>query len=193
MKTLVIFDLEATCWEENHPSLGRKDSEIIEIGAVRVDKNTGKILDSFQKFVRPHFHPYLSDYCKNLTSISQDDINSAELLEVVLNEFDKWLQDSDEYIMSWGQYDKNQIIMETDRKYIKNHPIISRLVNKHLNMKNQFSHVFNVKHCGLSRALKFLNMKFDGTKHRGIDDAINMAYLYENVKDKFFGKIFDND
>lgn len=193
MKTLVVFDLEATCWEDGHPKLGRQNSEIIEIGAVRMDKQTGKVIDTFQRFVKPYFHPYLSDYCRNLTSITQDDINSANELEHVLLEFDSWLADSDEYIMSWGFYDKNQILKETTDKNIDIVSLETKLVNKHLNMKNQFSHIFNIKHCGLSKALKFLKLKFDGTHHRGIDDALNMAMIYDNVKDKFFGKIFDND
>jgi inhibitor of KinA sporulation pathway (predicted exonuclease) len=60
-------------------------------------------------------------------------------------------------------------------------------------MKNQFSHVYNIKHCGVSKALKFLNLKFDGTQHRGIDDAKNMAIIYKTVKDRFFEKIYDHD
>src|ERR1035437_5649018 len=109
MKTLVIFDLEATCWEEG-AELKRVDSEIIEIGAVRVDKETGEIIDKFQSFVKPHFHLELSDYCKNLTSIQQDDVDAANMFYEVMPTFDYWLGETDEYIMSWGMYDKNQIL-----------------------------------------------------------------------------------
>lgn len=192
MKTLVIFDLEATCWEEGN-SLKREDSEIIEIGAVKVDKDAGNIIDTFQSFIRPHFHPVLSDYCKNLTSIKQDDIYNAESIEIILPQFNTWIGDYADYIMSWGYYDKNQIINECKIKNFDMGTLRSKLNNKHLNMKNQFSHVYNIKHCGVSRALKFLNLKFDGTQHRGIDDARNMAIIYKTVKDGFFERIYSHD
>ena len=192
MKTLIIFDLEATCWEEGY-KLGRDDSEIIEIGAVKVNRETGDVIDTFQSFIRPHFHPMLSDYCMNLTSIKQEDVYNAELLEVILPQFNDWIGDYNDYIMSWGHYDKNIIMKECKLKNFDMGTLRSKLNNKHLNMKNQFSHVYNIKHCGVSKALKFLNLKFDGTQHRGIDDAKNMAIIYKTVKDKFFEKIYDHD
>jgi len=192
MKYLVVFDLEATCWEEGHPKYSRTDSEIIEIGAVKVNKQTGDAIDSFQRFVRPHFHPILSDYCTNLTTIRQEDIFNAELIDMILPEFNDWIDDA-EYIMSWGHYDKNQIISECKLKNIDLGTLKYKLENRHLNMKNQFSHVFNLKRCGVSKALKFLNLKFQGMQHRGIDDAINIAKIYKTSKDKFFETIYEHD
>lgn len=192
MKTFIIFDLEATCWEEN-ASYTRKDSEIIEIGAVRVDKETGEIVNKYQRFVRPYFHPILSDYCINLTSITQQEVLDADEFPIVIPDFNNWILDSDEYIMSWGFYDKNQIIRESEIKRLDIGSLKDKLIQKHLNMKNQFSHIYNIRHCGLSKALRSLNLKFEGTQHRGIDDAINMALVYKEIKDKFFGKIYLHD
>ena len=186
MSTIVIFDLEATCWEDG-AKLTREDSEIIEIGAVRVGRETGEVIGTFQRFVKPHFNLELSDYCKNLTSIKQEDVNTANEFYIVLPEFNEWLGDDDEYIMSWGMYDKHQILREMTSKNFNCLEIELKLLDKHLNMKAQFSAVYNVKHCGLSKALKFLKLTFDGTHHRGIDDAMNMALIYKKVKDKFFG------
>ena len=186
MKTIVIFDLEATCWE-NGEKLTRVDSEIIEIGAVRIDKETGEIVDTFSRFIKPHFNPELSQYCKNLTSITQDLVDTADEFYDVIPEFVAWLGDDDEYIMSWGMYDKNQILREGTIKNFYLLDIETLLNHKHLNMKERFSYVFNVNHCGLSKALKYLKLRFEGTHHRGIDDAINMALIYKKTKDVIFG------
>lgn len=60
----IIFDLEATCWAQKGPI-----SEIIEIGAVKIgpDLNT---ISEFSSFVKPMRNPILSDFCKELTSIT---------------------------------------------------------------------------------------------------------------------------
>ena len=186
MSTLVIFDLEATCWEK-HENHTREDSEIIEIGAVRIDKETGEIVDTFQRFIKPQMYSTLSSFCKSLTSIKQEDVDNAKDFYDVMPEFTKWLGDDDEYIMSWGMYDKNQILREGTKKNYYLQDIEALLNHKHLNMKERFSYVFNVSQCGLSKALKFLKLGFEGTHHRGIDDAINMALIYKKTKDKIFG------
>ncbi len=193
MKTIAIFDLEATCWEDSHTTLSRKDSEIIEIGAIKLNKETGDITDIFQTFVRPHFHPILSEYCINLTSIKQKDIFIADSVEVALHKFNQWLGDDNEYIMSWGYYDKNLIMKEFTYKNFNIDSLRNKLNNKHLNMKKQFSNCFNLKDCGVFKALKFLNLKFDGIQHRAIDDVKNMAIIYKHVKDDFFKKVYEHN
>lgn len=191
MKTLVVFDLEATCWDETE-SIDRAKSEIIEIGAVRIDKETAQVLNTFQIFVKPTVNRKLSDYCKNLTKITQEDVDSACEFSMAMDSFTKWLSPTDEYILSWGYYDKNQIEREADTKSYTGE-ILNILKKSHINMKNQFAHIYNTRQCGMTKALKKLNLELQGTHHRGIDDALNMARIYEQMKDKFFGEIFGVD
>lgn len=68
----IIFDLEATCWENDH----KRQNEIIEIGAVKLNEGL-KTVSDFQIFVKPALSPQLSDFCKRLTSISQADVDAA--------------------------------------------------------------------------------------------------------------------
>ena len=51
--------------------------EIIEIGAVMVDRETLSIVDEFQTFIKPIRHPILTDFCKQLTSITQSQVDTA--------------------------------------------------------------------------------------------------------------------
>lgn len=192
-KTLVIFDLEATCWEAR----GDKKSEIIEIGAVRIARNTGTVMDSFTIFVKPRENPILSDFCKELTSIRQEDVDLGYDFVPAMYKFNNWLNEyNDEYIMSWGYYDKNQIMRESTDKNDDSSSMIeleTKLVDKHLNMKNQFAHLFNVRRCGLMKALNKVKLTFSGTHHRGIDDCENMARIYRKVGNKFLDKIYMTD
>jgi inhibitor of KinA sporulation pathway (predicted exonuclease) len=47
----------------------------------------------------------------------------------------------------------------------------------HINLKKQFASVFRTKVCGMERALAHAGLLLDGTHHRGIDDARNIAKL----------------
>jgi len=69
----VVVDLEATCWEGSSV----ENMEVIEIGAVSLDGEILQPISDFQQLVRPTTNPVLTDYCKDLTGIEQQQIDSA--------------------------------------------------------------------------------------------------------------------
>lgn len=82
----IIVDLEATCEKDNKAF----QNEIIEIGAVKVSE-TLQALDKFSSFVKPILNPVLSDFCKELTSITQEDIDKADTFPLVFQRFLDWI------------------------------------------------------------------------------------------------------
>lgn len=68
--------------------------EIIEIGAVLVERDQLQIIDEFQTFIKPTKNPILTDFCKELTSITQKDIDSAPIFPIAIAEFKNWLYKS---------------------------------------------------------------------------------------------------
>ena len=68
----IVLDLEATCWKQK----GKFQNEIIEIGAVCIS-NDKEILGEYCSFVKPQTHPILSDFCTELTTIEQKDVDGA--------------------------------------------------------------------------------------------------------------------
>ena len=80
---LYCVDLEATCDEVDESEAPRPlavapdQMETIEIGMVVIDLESLEIVDEFQRFVRPQINPILTDFCKQLTSIQQADVDSA--------------------------------------------------------------------------------------------------------------------
>ena len=177
----IVFDLEATCWKDDRS----KPHEIIEIGAVKVVD--GLVVDKFQKFVRPILNTELSPFCIELTSIQQEDVDSAEDFPVVLKEFQEWIGE-DYQLCSWGFYDKTQLIEDCTLWKLPTEWMDKR----HISVKHQYQVVKSAKErLGLGRALKMEGLKFEGTQHRGIDDAINISKIfikyinewkYENTK-----------
>jgi inhibitor of KinA sporulation pathway (predicted exonuclease) len=172
----IIFDLEATCWEKSNG----KVSEIIEIGAVKLASNL-EVISLFSEFVKPTINPLLSEFCKNLTSITQSDVDYASPFEEVMREFEKWivLENNSARLFSWGHYDKKQILQECSVKGYKG-SIIS-LLNEHCSLKHRFAEIKGIKLCGMSYALKSLGIELEGIHHRGIDDAKNITKIFKAV------------
>jgi len=75
----VVIDFEATCDKVNNPF----PQEIIEFPSVLVNSATGKLEECFQTYVRPTYHQFLTDFCKELTGIQQIQVSAYS--NVVIN------------------------------------------------------------------------------------------------------------
>lgn len=179
----LIVDLEATCCDDE--SFPRNEMETIEIGAVMVNSQLS-IIGEFSIFIKPIRNAKLTDFCKQLTTITQEDVDSAPFYEDAIKEFQIWLSDYDTYeFCSWGDFDRN--LLERDDAY---HNLKPSITAKHVNIKKLFAKQQGIKRpCGVGKALGRVGLTFDGTQHRGIDDARNMARLSSYIfGDKKIGK-----
>ena len=172
----IILDLEATCWKNKHGK-----NEIIEIGAVKFDHQFKKV-DEFCQFIKPIINPQLSDFCKELTTITQVEIDGSENYPTVIEKFKKWINTDESYILcSWGFYDKNQF--EKDDKL---HGLTSDWVQNHISLKHQYAEINQLSRpMGMGGALKNEKLPLDGTHHRGIDDARNIAKIFLAYAEKW--------
>ena len=172
----IIFDLEATCWKNEHIP---DKMEIIEIGAVALDEN-GVDKSEFDCFVRPVLHPQLSDFCRQLTSIEQRDVDGAQTFAAEFARFVAWAQNGGEplTLVSWGDFDPRQLQRECARANIEYPASFAH----HVNIKQRFSRARALdKPVGMARALKILEIPLVGTHHRGIDDARNIAAIAQTM------------
>ncbi|MCE9552336.1 MAG: exonuclease domain-containing protein [Planctomycetes bacterium] len=168
----LVLDLEATCCDQG--MIPREETEIIEIGAVMVDSATLKNVAEFATFVRPVRHPRLTEFCLTLTSITQDQVDGGVGLAEAMRQVQQWADRYPGYLFcSWGDYDRNQILRECEYSGFS-YPFSSG----HLNLKRQFSERQGLKkRFGMAEALHKVGLPLDGTHHRGIDDARNIARL----------------
>jgi len=178
MKKILVLDIEATCWEDNHNPPNGEKSEIIEIGAVILENPDGRWeeLDAFSLLIRPSYST-ISEFCEKLTGISQKAVidygMTFEEAMDILKEGGKYLAWA-----SWGQYDYDRIrqsCKEYNLKYWKYLP------NTHLNIKSLYSVKYQKGGVGLGKAIKQRGWAFDGRPHSGKDDAINTAKLLKNL------------
>ncbi|MFC1821083.1 exonuclease domain-containing protein [Thermodesulfobacteriota bacterium] len=80
LQSLILMDLEFTCWEDSlRTGWSRQDRppEILEIGLVAYDLKDDKVIDTYQSYVKPALNPGLSSYCRNLLKLSQAAIDCS--------------------------------------------------------------------------------------------------------------------
>lgn len=63
-----------------------------EFPAVLLNLQSRVIEADFHTFVRPTEEPKLSEFCKNYTGITQNDVDSAPTLAEVIDSFRKWIE-----------------------------------------------------------------------------------------------------
>lgn len=167
----LVIDLEATC--DNAGAVPKREMEIIEIGAVLVDPTTFEPLAEFQSFVRPVRHPKLTRFCCELTSITQADVDAAPRFPEALAALREFMRGEQPLFCSWGAYDRGQFKLDAER-----HKVKLPFGPDHLNVKEAFSQALGSrKRFGMSGALRRLGLPLEGTHHRGIDDARNIARI----------------
>lgn len=86
----VIFDTEYTTWKNAQENrwLGEGEfKEIIQIGALLVDFPRLTVLDELILTIRPKINPVLSEYCKRLLGVSQEEIDNGITFQEALQHF----------------------------------------------------------------------------------------------------------
>lgn len=174
----LILDVEATCWEGGN--WRERGSEIIEIGAVICRTGEAK---SFM--VKPVDNPILSEFCTKLTTITQDQVDTAPVFSDSIADFIKWAEDNTGMKAdminwgSWGFFDMS--ILEENCK-TRNVPLpFSK--ERHTNVKLFSLQRLGMRSGGVEQALFRLGIPFEGTQHRGIDDAKMINKIHQIVTD----------
>lgn len=168
----LILDLEATCCDQE--TIKRHQMEIIEIGAIMVAAQDLTVIDEFQTFIKPIRYPVLTEFCKSLTSITQEQVEQAPGYVEAIALLQQWLSNYPNGVFgSWGDYDRNQF--KQDSRF---HNIPFPIAYPHANLKQVFSEAQGLpKRYGMAEALQLAGIALEGTHHRGIDDARNIAKL----------------
>lgn len=75
----IVLDFESTCWKDSK----FRTQEIIEFPAVLMNARTGVIEDEFHRYLLPQENPILSEFCKELTGITQVRVAKNVFMQVV--------------------------------------------------------------------------------------------------------------
>lgn len=189
---LLCVDLEATC-DDYPPGLSpdeqalyelqvkRDEMETIEVGAILIDlENSCSVVGEFGGFVRPVLNPKLTTFCKELTTIEQSDIDQASGYAEVAEQLQVFLAPYKEQGVqwcSWGDYDRKQLLADAERLGC---PVMLD-PERHCSMKRWHWKLYACRGMGLRPAAESLGLEWQGTYHRGIDDARNLAAIVKHM------------
>lgn len=168
---IVVVDIEATCWEGKTPE--NMESDIIEIGICLLNIETGEISDNQGIMVVPE-RSTISPFCTELTTITpeliaKEGVSFQEALRILKKDY---LSQSRAWA-SFGAYDLKQFQRQCTALK-RGYPFGP----SHLNVKTLFALKKKLPfEQGMAGALNMLEIPLEGTHHRGVDDAKNIAKI----------------
>lgn len=115
--------------------------------------------------------PKLSEFCKQLTSITQEQVDQGITLLEAVQELRDLALKHDALFCSWGNYDRKQL-----KACAKRFGVPYPFGEEHLNLKEAHRKFYGYpKPKGMKGALYYHDLPLAGTHHRGIDDARNIC------------------
>ncbi len=112
-RRIIVIDVEATCWKKGVFS---RKKETIEIGAVKLLLDRAETTwPEFQTFVRPRRLPRLSGFCRELTGITQENVDAAPAFPEALRLFLEWSLPLERVLLAtWSRYDLWQLDLDLE-------------------------------------------------------------------------------
>jgi len=168
---VLVVDVESTCWEGPPPP--DQEAEIIEIGLCALDVATGARLSRESILVRPE-RSELSPFCAALTTLRQEQVEREGVpFERACRILHRKHRAGDLTWATYGDYDRRQFERQCAERAVE-YPFGPT----HLNVKNLFALAQGLRReVGLLVALERVGLPYEGTHHRGVDDAWNTASL----------------
>lgn len=174
----VVVDFE---W--NQSSFGRRPNprmpfEIIEIGAVLLDENL-HVIDRFSQTIRPKVYKKLHFMTKDLTGITQDELNKSDPFPFVLVDFMLWC--GDDYIFcTWGGNDL--IELQRNMKYYHLEDLLEGPFS-YYNVQKLFRELYMPEQqaAALETAVDHFGIEKNISFHRAINDAEYTAQIFARM------------
>lgn len=188
-----ILDIEMTCdgKQDNGKFIDdgrmkRAQREIISVGFVVCDDKYN-IKNRYSSFVKPVNNPTITDYCENLTGITQNDINHGKKCNNAFRDIREMCKKySINYIFTFGNADKDGIIVSAKwikkkKEKVNNLYFISEKI---IDVKPAILKGINSKNYrrspSLSKIAEMLQIKMKCKHHNALNDAV---LLYKICKE----------
>lgn len=171
----IMIDLEMNKIERQYQGDKKLSSELIEIGAVKMN---GKfdVIDKYQTYVSPSFGKMNSRIIK-LTGITDDKLKGAPSFFEALDNFSKWIGNEKTVFYSWSMADIHQFQSEAGFKGYKG-KIIDRMASNWVDFQLEYSKLLKIeKKFKLKQAVQAADYEFTGAEHTALSDAVNTAEI----------------
>lgn len=177
----IMIDLEMNKIEKQWRGKNKLSSELIEIGAVRMNEHY-EVIDTYQSYVKPEFGA-MDAVIIELTGITDDKVKDAPGFADAMDAFTEWIGPEETWFYSWSMSDIRQFQHEA---LFKSYPgdIIQRMESHWTDFQEEFRHLLGLHHrIKLSYAVSAADYEFKGAQHTALADAVNTAEILRLSKD----------
>lgn len=175
---IIFFDFEMNCLTNF------EDVEIISIGAVKTTLN-GEILSKFYRCIKPKKITKLTEKCIEITSLNQEEIDTANNFEYVFKEFESWCGNYNKLFLYWGGNDI-AVLKNDNNRSKENIEIVDNIIKNNIDYQEVLcKDILNLKDSlSLKNATLRYNLLFEGSQHNALDDSYNLSKLYFEERKK---------
>ncbi len=171
---ILVIDVEATCWKGTPPP--GQEAEIIELGLCMLEVSSGERLSRETLLVRPE-RSTVSLFCTELTTLTQADVEEGIPFEAACQILQEKYLSKKRTWASYGDYDRRQF-----ERQCAAWGIAYPFGRTHINVKNLMALKHRLsREVGMARALNLLELALEGTHHRAVDDAWNIAGILSRL------------
>ena len=169
-KDFFVVDFEFTQYTKPTGRPRAFFSEIIEIGAVRIDGGTNEITGHIEDFVKPLFFPKQAAESMEFCMITAADMENAIDFSDMLGLIESLYVPGNTYFVAWGDADYGVIKQCCERHKIPN-PV---LLEDYIDLAEAYKVLKGDRNTpGLHKAAEELEINMEGFGHTAYDDAVN--------------------
>lgn len=178
---LAVLDFEATCEDRKRESSWDPSmQEIIEIPVGLVDLSRRAIVAEFGSFVRPTLQPQLTEFCTELTSIRQSDVDASPTIAPVIESLTAWLAEHgatarNTLMVTCGDWDLKT--MWPRQVALSPGLTTPEVFRTWCNIKRIYARCTGNGLTGMMGMMRTLGLRHEGHHHRGADDVRNLCRL----------------
>jgi DNA polymerase III epsilon subunit-like protein len=180
---IVVIDLEASSSDDPDNEIER--SNIIELGAVRLDRHTLRIVDTFSELVRPRDYP-IRPFITRLTGITPEMVADKEEFHATAERFVSWFgRRNKAFFAAFGVYYDLPLLRKEFRSFgfrFQDHFTGGALDIRSLALYWLAEHGRNTSNVTVKRTLEKMGLGDRGLSfHRALDDARGTAAILQFV------------
>ncbi|KZT72747.1 Exonuclease [Daedalea quercina L-15889] len=189
LRYLLILDFEATCGDAV-----KGQNEIIEFPTLVYDFKDDQVQSTFHEYVRPVLHPELTDFCIDLTGITQDVVDAADPFPEVWGRYQNFIRsqellaDPESFMfLTCGNWDLRSMLPRQLETSESEHGVdeCGNLIapyNRFINVKDAFRRHYKLRYQqGMAHMLRRLKLEPEGRYHSGIDDCRNILRIVKQM------------
>lgn len=182
-KNYLVTDFEFTVYTK---PVGRPRgffSEILEVGATKIDGETYERSGDWQNFVKPSFYPKQAIESLNFSMITEKDLKKGIAFPEMMEKLLEYYIPGETYFVAWGDADFKVIDTACARYKISN-PV---LYSDYLDLAAVYKALYEKeKTPSLKSAVEEQKIAMEGVWHTALDDAINTSKLVVKLLEQGF-------